>query len=97
MQFIDAVKKLRDHEADLKKMGVKNLYMFGSTVTGKQKPDSDVDLFFDCERTEIGLIEIVQIQKKTSEILGCKADIMTRDSISKPYRKYIVPNAIPVF
>ena len=49
MQFVEAAKILKDHEADLKRMGVKALYMFGSTARGEQRPDSDVDLFFDYE------------------------------------------------
>jgi predicted nucleotidyltransferase len=41
----DAVAKLKEHEAELKRLGVRQLYIFGSTARGDARQDSDVDLF----------------------------------------------------
>jgi predicted nucleotidyltransferase len=40
------ISRLQHHEADLKRLGVEHLYMFGSTARGEARDDSDVDLFF---------------------------------------------------
>ena len=42
----EAISRLQQHEAELKRLGVEHLYMFGSTARGEAKDDSDVDLFF---------------------------------------------------
>lgn len=97
MDSREAIARLREHEADLKKMGVKSLYLFGSTARNEQEPDSDVDLFFDYEKGTLGLIELIRIKDTTSALLGCKADIMTRGSINRYVRPYAEKDAVRVF
>src|SRR4051794_32592918 len=46
MKRDEAISRLQQHEADLKRLGVEHLYMFGSTARGEAGDDSDVDLFF---------------------------------------------------
>jgi predicted nucleotidyltransferase len=41
----DALALLRAHEADLKRLGVERLYLFGSTAREEATEESDVDLF----------------------------------------------------
>jgi uncharacterized protein len=41
----EAIRRLRRHEADLRRLGVEHLYLFGSTARGEAKDDSDIDLF----------------------------------------------------
>jgi predicted nucleotidyltransferase len=50
MKRDEAISRLRQHEADLRRLGVERLYMFGSTARGKAKEDSDVDLFLATKR-----------------------------------------------
>ena len=47
---IEAVTRLREHEAELKRLGVQLLFLFGSTARDGAQPDSDVDLYFDYPR-----------------------------------------------
>jgi predicted nucleotidyltransferase len=47
MRRDDAIAKLKQHEAELRRLGVHHLYLFGSTARGDAREDSDVDLFFD--------------------------------------------------
>jgi uncharacterized protein len=57
MKRDEAISRLQQHEAELKRLGVEHLYMFGSTARGEAKDDSDVDLFFDYEKGKLGLFE----------------------------------------
>jgi predicted nucleotidyltransferase len=41
----DAIAVLRAHEAELKRLGVEHLYLFGSTARGQAGEDSDVPVF----------------------------------------------------
>lgn len=93
----EAITKLREHEAELRQLGVQHLYLFGSTARGEAGEDSDVDLFFDYEKGKLGLFELMDVKEQTSRILGRKADIMTRDSLHKVLRARIEASALQVF
>ncbi len=71
--------RLKEHEAELKQLGVEHLYLFGSTARDEAREDSDVDLFFDHAE---GIARPLQAdgtsRRRATEILGCKTDIMTR-------------------
>jgi predicted nucleotidyltransferase len=93
----EAIKILKDHELDLKRIGVRSLYMFGSTSRDEAEPTSDVDLFFDYERGEFSLFDLMDVQELASRILGRSADIMTRDSLHPVLRRRIEASALRVF
>ena len=97
MKRDDAISQLKQHEADLKRLGVEHLYMFGSTARGEAKDDSDVDLFFDYEKGKLGLFELMDVKEYAASILGRKVDIMTRDSLHKTLRKAIEATAVRIF
>lgn len=97
MKRDDAISRLKQHEADLKRLGVEHLYVFGSTARDEAKDDSDVDLFFDYERGKLGLFELMDVKAYAASILGRKADIMTRDSLHKTLRQRIEATAVRVF
>jgi hypothetical protein len=97
MKRDEAISRLKQHDADLKRLGVEHLYMFGSTVRGEAKDDSDVDLFFDYQRGKLGLFELMDVKEYAANILGHKTDIMTRDSLHKTLRQQIEETAIRVF
>ncbi len=97
MKRDEAISRLKQHEADLKRLGVEHLYMFGSTVRGEAKDDSDVDLFFDYQRGKLGLFELMDVKEYAANILGHMTDIMTSDSLHKTLRQQIEETAIRVF
>ena len=88
---------LRRHEADLKRLGVEHLFIFGSTASGDARNDSDVDLFFDYEKGKLGLFELMDVKAYAAAILGRKTDIMTRDSLHRTLRDEIEATAARVF
>jgi len=92
-----AITRLRAHEAELRRLGVKHLYLFGSTARDEAGTDSDVDLFFDHERGKLSLFGLMDVKETAAKILGCKTDIMTRDSLHKTMRQRIEAGALQVF
>jgi uncharacterized protein len=97
MERDEAISRLRQHEADLKRLGVEHLYMFGSTARGDAARDSDVDLFFDYQKGKLGVYELMDVKAYAASILGRKTDIMTRDSLHKSLREAIEATAVRVF
>jgi len=92
-----AVTRLKRHEAELRQLGVKDLFLFGSTARDEARDDSDVDLFFDHERGQLGLFQLMDVKEFASRILGCKTEIMTRASLHPVLRKRIEASALRVF
>jgi uncharacterized protein len=92
-----AIAKLMEHEAELKRLGVEHLYLFGSTARGEAREDSDVDLFFDHPLGSLGLFELMDVKDAAARILGRKTDIMTRRSLHPVLRERIEASALQVF
>ena len=92
-----AIARLKAHEAELRRLGVEHLYLFGSTMRGEAREDSDVDLFFDHPEGSLGLYELMDVKAAASRILGREADIMTRRSLHPVLRERIETSARLVF
>lgn len=93
----EAINRLKKHEAELKKLGVEQLYLFGSTASGEAQDHSDIDLFFDHEKGKLGLFELMEVKERTAIILGQKADIMTRESLHPLLKNEIEESAVRIF
>jgi predicted nucleotidyltransferase len=78
MERGEAIKLLKEHEPQLKGLGVVHLYLFGSTARGEAGEGSDVDLFFDHVKGKLGLYQLLDIKGLACRILGRPTDIMTR-------------------
>jgi uncharacterized protein len=97
MRRDEAMRRLRERRAELQRLGVERLYMFGSTARDATRGDSDVDLFFDYPRGKFGLYELMDVKDLAASVLGRKTDIMTRDSLHKALRASIEADAVRVF
>ena len=97
MKRSEATRLLKQHEAEFRKLGVMRLYLFGSTARDEARTDSDVDLFFDHPRGELGLYGLMDIKETAGKILGRCTDIMTRGSLHRALRAEIEASALRVF
>jgi predicted nucleotidyltransferase len=59
----ETIRRLHAHEAELKRLGVEHLYLFGSVVRWEAREDSDVDLFFEHPEGSVGLLQLLDIQE----------------------------------
>jgi uncharacterized protein len=97
MQRDEAITKLKEHETELRQLGIEHLYLFGSTARGEAREDSDVDLFFDHPEGSLGLYQWIDVKDTAARILGRKTDIMTRRSLHPVLRARIEASALQVF
>lgn len=97
MERNEAITKLKLHEAELKRLGIEHLYLFGSTARSEAGDDPDVDLFFDHSRGVSRLLQLMDVKEAAARILGRKADIMTRRSLHPVLRERIDASALQVF
>ena len=93
----EAIHRLHESQAELRRLGVEHLYLFGSVARGEAGEDSDVDLFFDHPEGSIGLFELMDIKEVATRALGRKADITTRRSLHPLLKQRIEASALQVF
>jgi predicted nucleotidyltransferase len=93
----EAIRRLKDRQAELKRLGVEHLYLFGSIADDHGRDDSDVDLFFNHQKGTLGLFELMDLKEIATSILGCRTDIMTRESLHPTLRRRIEEAAVLVF
>lgn len=91
------IRRLKAMEPNLKKAGVKHLYLFGSTARGEAGNGSDVDLSFDHDMGAIGLFELMDIKELAAATLGTKTDMIPRRGLHPLLRKKIEASAIQLF
>lgn len=94
MERGEAIANLRQHESELKRLGVEHLYLFRPTGRGEAHEDSDVDLFFDHPEGSLGLFALMVVKEAAARILGRKAEIMTRRSLHPLMREQIEASAL---
>jgi uncharacterized protein len=91
----DVAKLLAGHQAELKRMGVKSLALFGSVVRGEARPDSDVDFVveFEGKATFDGYLRIKQFLET---LLNRRVDLVTQRAIKPRIRPGIEKEAVYV-
>jgi predicted nucleotidyltransferase len=78
---------LRAHEPELKEAGVVRLSLFGSTVRGDRRADSDVDLLATFDETRrISLLDVIHIENQIADLLGEPVDLLVEGTL-KPHVK----------
>ena len=97
MERSEAIARLKQHETELKRLGVEHLYLFGSTARGEARVDSDIDLFFDHPEGSLGLFALIDVKEEAARIVGHKTDIMTRRSLHPVLRDGIEASALQIF
>lgn len=97
MDRSSAISRLRRYERKAAALGVRSLYLFGSTGRDQARADSDVDIFVDYDVDRFGLIELARLGRELSEVLGRRADVGTRDGLHPLLRERIEQEALRVF
>jgi uncharacterized protein len=87
-----------DHEAWAslcQRRGIRRLSLFGSTLSGGARPDSDIDLLVEFEpQAKPGLIALAGIELELSLLLnGRKVDLRTPQDLSRYFREEVLRTA----
>jgi predicted nucleotidyltransferase len=74
---------------------IRKLSLFGSVLTDRFRPDSDVDVLVEFEQDHIpSLFEVVRMERELSEVLGRKVDLRTPEDLSRHFREQVVSSAL---
>ncbi|MDR1606134.1 MAG: nucleotidyltransferase domain-containing protein [Streptococcaceae bacterium] len=67
-----------------KKYGIKEVYLFGSYARGEADEDSDVDLAFNYENSNVrGILAQIRLKTELEQVLGLPVDLLTVERIHK--------------
>ena len=73
---------------------IRRLSLFGSTLHGTARPDSDVDLLVEFEPGKrIGLIGLAGVEIELSELVGKRVDLRSPQDLSKYFRQEVLDEA----
>ncbi|HSV26589.1 MAG TPA: nucleotidyltransferase family protein [Sedimentisphaerales bacterium] len=77
-----------------KRNHIRKLSVFGSALSGRLRPDSDIDILIEFEQDRTpGLFSIVRMEMELGEALGRKVDLRTPDDLSQYFRDEVMRNA----
>jgi uncharacterized protein len=83
MDRLAAISILKEHEAELKELGVVRLSLFGSTARNEAAEQSDVDLAVQMKPGPRGFARLERldmIRARIAEILGAAVDLIEEPS-----------------
>ena len=75
--------------------GIRHLSVFGSTIKGTARPDSDLDLLVEFEPDRVpGLLGMAKLEEELSALMGGKTiDLRTAGDLSRYFRDDIIRTA----
>jgi len=77
---------------------IKRLALFGSSLTDRFGPQSDVDLLVEFEPdAEVGFLEMAEMEIQLGSFLGRKVDLRTAQELSKHFRDRVLAGARPLY
>lgn len=88
--------RLAAHSAELQRMGVIFLALFGSAGRNESSTASDIDLLVEFDRP-VSLFHFFSVQHRLEEILGVQhVDLIQRGSVHPALRERILTEAVRV-
>jgi predicted nucleotidyltransferase len=94
----EAINKLQSHRAEIQRLGVLHIALFGSSARGEQNDRSDIDLAVRLDaRRKLGLLRLVEIEQQIGEMLGTRVDLVTEPGCASRLQSQIDRDRIDVF
>lgn len=74
---------------------ITKLALFGSVLTDRFGPDSDIDVLVEFDPDHVpGLIALNAIERELTDILGRQADMRTSKDLSRHFRDQVLREAV---
>ena len=98
MQRTAIIATLKRHKAELNKLGIVRLSLFGSTAPGEAGPDSDVDLLAAFNETRrLTLLDVVGLELQLSDLLRCPVDLAEEGKLKPRVQKSVEAEVVRAF
>lgn len=92
------IRRLRQNQDELERLGIRQLYIYGSVARGDARPCSDVDLFADLANEERwNIIRWGHVLARLEEMLDRRVDFAARRSLPDEVLGRADAEAVAVF
>ncbi len=90
------LRSLRDADADIRRLGVRRLALFGSVARGDSHAGSDVDLLVEFNRGEKNYDRFLALSDLLERLVGHPVELVTLESLSPFIGPHILAEATDV-
>jgi predicted nucleotidyltransferase len=98
MKRADALRTLKDHETELRRLGVRHAALFGSLARDDAGPGSDVDILLDIDpAARITVFDYAGIVEYVQALFPGRVDVANRESLKPHVRPSAERDAIDAF
>lgn len=80
----EVIQALRNRAAEIRRLGVRSLRLFGSFARDEHRPDSDLDLLVEFESGAKTYDRFLELHFLLEEITGRRVELLTKEGLS-PY------------
>jgi predicted nucleotidyltransferase len=92
------LRTIREHESELRALGVSKLWLFGSLARGDARRRSDVDVLVSVPSSqEFSLLDLAGVRAELCELLGRDADVVIREDVLPRFWQTIEDDLVEVF
>ncbi len=90
----DILKMMEKNMDKIKEYGVERIGLFGSYTRGKQRKGSDIDILVKFKKGMKNFDNYMGLKLFLEDILKCKVDLVTIETIKPDLKPYILKNVI---
>jgi predicted nucleotidyltransferase len=91
-----SIEELRSRRSEILSIaarhGIRNVRVFGSTVRGDDRKDSDVDLLVEVEKGR-SLLDVIGFEQELSELSGRRVEVLSTGGLSPNLERNILIEA----
>lgn len=92
------IRTIRDHEAELRALGVTKLWLFDSVARGDAGRRSDVDVLISVPPTQkFSLLDLSGVRVELCELLGRDTGLVIREDVTPRFWETIEDDLVEVF
>jgi uncharacterized protein len=92
----EVINTLAMHHADLEKLGVKSLRLFGSVARDEASPDSDIDFLVEFV-SDPSFFELFQLRYFLEDLFDRKIDLGMEESLREHLRQPVLKDIVYAF
>jgi len=83
-------------EEAARRVGARNVRVFGSVARGDDRPDSDVDLLVDFDVDTHGALPLIRLRRELDELLDERVDLATPGLLRPDVAERALAEAVPL-
>ena len=90
------IQRLRAAEAEIRRLGVRRLAIFGSVARGEARPSSDVDLLVEFASGQKSFDRFMALSDLLERVVGHRVELVTIEALSPFIGPHILAEAADV-